>query len=438
MANRYVYSGAAGTGTGADWTNAHTTLAAAITASTAGDTFFVAHDHNETTAASVTLTFKGSAATPDRVLCVNRAGSVPPVDADLVSAPSGQVEATGTSTLLVNGSFRCHGIIWRARATSTAAQLSICLGSGNVQRHEKCQFVLSTTSTSSRITFGADPATCTIVDANLLFSATGQQVVVTGLTIIGSNGTTLVNGSGSIPTTLFTSLTRPFVVRGADLSNLGSGKTITAAPARNSTTQLINCKLNSAVTISSASASPDRILDVIGCHSTTNAERNERYHFCGTLTTETTIVRTGGATDGAIPFSHKVVSNSSNRFDFPFEAFDGAIWNDATGSAKTLTVHVITDNVTLTDADIWLEVEYLGSGAAPISALATDSAATVLTAGANQAASTETWTTTGLTTPVKQKLDVTFTPQMAGAIRWRVKLAKASTTVYICPKAELV
>src|SRR4051812_1910841 len=105
MANRYVYSGAAGTATGADWTNAHTTLTAAITSGAAGDVYYVAHDHSETAASSVTLTFKGTAATPDRVLCVNRAGSVPPVAADLVSAPSALVEATGANTLLVNGSF---------------------------------------------------------------------------------------------------------------------------------------------------------------------------------------------------------------------------------------------------------------------------------------------------------------------------------------------
>jgi hypothetical protein len=73
MALRYVWSGAAGTGSGADWTNAHTTLSAAITAGAAGDTYYVAHDHAESVATALTLGFKGTIQSPDRVLCVNRA-----------------------------------------------------------------------------------------------------------------------------------------------------------------------------------------------------------------------------------------------------------------------------------------------------------------------------------------------------------------------------
>lgn len=180
-------------------------------------------------------------------------------------------------------------------------------------------------------------------------------------------------------------------------------------------------------------------MDVIGCHSTTNVRRDERYQYQGTLTTETTIIRTGGASDGTTAFSWKIVPTVNNKRDFPFETFEGTLWNTATGAAKTLTVHTVCDNVTLTDAEVWLEVEYLASSATPVSSLLTDANATVLTTAANQATSTETWTTTGLVTPVRQKLEVTFTPQMAGPIRWKVKVARATATpaIYVCPKADL-
>ena len=117
----------------------------------------------------------------------------------------------------------------------------------------------------------------------------------------------------------------------------------------------------------------------------------------------------------------------------PFETFEGAFWNTATGSSKTLTLYCVTDNVTLTDADIWVEVEYLGSSATPLASLASSAPATILTTASNLSTTTEAWTTTGLATPVKQKMTVSFTPQMIGPARWKVKVAKASTTVYVCP-----
>ena len=123
MANRYVYSGAGGAATGADWANAHLTMAAAITASTAGDTFYVAHDHSETTAAAVQLAFKGTAAAPDRVLCVNRVGSVPPVSADLVTVPSGIIATSGASNLGVQGHVYIYGLIFTASSGAVAAAL---------------------------------------------------------------------------------------------------------------------------------------------------------------------------------------------------------------------------------------------------------------------------------------------------------------------------
>ena len=156
----------------------------------------------------------------------------------------------------------------------------------------------------------------------------------------------------------------------------------------------------------------------------------------GTIRSETTIVRSGGASDGATPFSWAMVSNTLAKF--PMLALASpelpARWNSTVGSAITVTVEVITDGVTLTDDECWLEVQYLGTSGFPLSLFSSDAKADVLATAANQTTSTETWTTTGLTTPTKQKLSVTFTPQEAGFLQPVVRLAKASTTVYVCPK----
>src|SRR5580765_5073896 len=81
MAVYYVWSAAAGTGTGASWANAFTTLTTAFVTEVAGDTLYVAHDHAEVSAA-LTLTSSGTVANPTKIICVDRAGSVPPVSAD--------------------------------------------------------------------------------------------------------------------------------------------------------------------------------------------------------------------------------------------------------------------------------------------------------------------------------------------------------------------
>jgi hypothetical protein len=58
----------------------------------------------------------------------------------------------------------------------------------------------------------------------------------------------------------------------------------------------------------------------------------------------------------------------------------------------------------------------------------------VLATAANVPTSTETWVTTGMATPRKQRASVTFTPARAGYIQGAVRVAKPSTVVVIDPK----
>ena len=66
-----------------------------------------------------------------------------------------------------------------------------------------------------------------------------------------------------------------------------------------------------------------------------------------------------------------------------------------------------------------------------------DSKTDILATGADQAASSVTWTTTGLTNPNKQALSVSFTPQMKGPVTATVYLALPSKTVYVDPVATI-
>jgi hypothetical protein len=142
-----------------------------------------------------------------------------------------------------------------------------------------------------------------------------------------------------------------------------------------------------------------------------------------------------------LPTSGRIsMSTTGTSASFPaalLQSQDIFVWNSAVGNPLTATVEIVTDNVTLKDDEAWLEIEYLGSSAQPISTRVNDRKANLTATGSNQTSSSVTWTTTGLATPVKQKLEVTFTPQMAGYVIGRVVLAKASTTMYACPKMTI-
>ena len=66
MASYYVWSGAVGAANGTSWANAYTTLAAAISGKATSDIFYIANDHNETTAGTVTISGPALGAIPVR------------------------------------------------------------------------------------------------------------------------------------------------------------------------------------------------------------------------------------------------------------------------------------------------------------------------------------------------------------------------------------
>jgi hypothetical protein len=162
--------------------------------------------------------------------------------------------------------------------------------------------------------------------------------------------------------------------------------------------------------------------------------RMQRHFYQGDVYSETTVVRTGGASDGTTPLAHKMVSSANATFIVPLYGPDLVIYNSAVGGSKTATVEIIHDSVTnVQDDEVWLEVEYLGTSGFPLSLFATDRMTNILSTAADQTDSSATWTTTGLANPNTQKLVVTFTPQEVGIIRCRVVVGKASQTVYIDP-----
>jgi hypothetical protein len=437
MAAYYVWSGATGTGTGASWANAYTTLTLAFASKSAGDVFYVAHDHSESSATTLNLSPPGTIANPSKIICVNRAGSVPPVSAD--RRATAQVATTGNITMTVNNAAFAHydGIIFTAGNSTGTASISLVNAATCWTRLDNCSLRLGGTGASSRISVGTTASYAELYNTTVSFGAVGQSITINGALKWRNTPSALL---GTMPTFLFSpgnTVGGEVECIGVDLSALGSGKTICASNtgAMAQKHRFIDCKLDAAVTKSVAvSGHGTNEVDFIRTGASGVNYAISSIRVSGTLTEETTIVRTGGASDGTTPISWKIVTTANCLYSIPFECPPIAIWNDVVGSPVTATVEGIWGGGAVPlDNEIWLDVEYLGSGSSPQGSFVNDGMADLLATAANQTSSSETWG--GSTT--KFKLAVTFTPQQKGWIYARVKCAKAGTTFYIDPLCVL-
>ena len=431
MASYYVWSGATGSANGTSWANAYTLLATAMSGKAAGDVFYVAHDHAESVAGAITFSTIGSIANPIKVICANRAGTVPPVSADRRATAT--VTTTGANNLTINGWAHYDGIIF-----NSSSWLILTTANNHWLRFDNCSL-----RTADNLFVGGSSGSvgATYVEFNnttVSFAGVGNFIQINNIFRWRNTPSALL---GTIPTALFNLTSgRGGLVEcsGVDLSAAGSGKTLIGSLGSASqavTFKFVDCKLNASVSKSNGlsgygTCENDFIRSgASGVNYTIYRER-----ISGVLTEETTIVRTGGASDGTTPLAWKIVTTATCTYSMPFECPPIAIWNDTTGSAKTATVEGIWGGGAVpNDDDIWIDVEYLGDASSPQGSFVNDGKADLLTTAAGQTSSSETWG--GSTT--KFKLNVSFTAQQKGWILARVKCAKASSAFYVDPLVTL-
>lgn len=146
----------------------------------------------------------------------------------------------------------------------------------------------------------------------------------------------------------------------------------------------------------------------------------------GVLISSTDIYRTGGATIEGVACSWLITTTSVCSEHSPFYTPWRYGTLSSTGS-KTFEMFITNDTADLTDAEIWLEVEYKSESTEAIWALATDQRATITTTAAAQTDDTaSTWNGSGPSFTYKQKLSVTATVNQVGQYRVRVAVGKTS------------
>lgn len=438
MADIYVRStDGSNADSGATWALAKADLTGAAAIDAAGDTIWLSQSHAESTAGAVSIALAGTPASPVRVLCGNDAAAPPTALASTAS-----VTTTGANTLAISGSAYFYGVNFTVGSTITLNNGS----ASNTQTYENCSFYLTNNGSAGQFRMCASnnaTFTTTLINPVLRFTNANNYWAGNGALYVRGGS---FHASTATPTSLLRFDTdrsnSRIEIDGMDFSNLASTVNLFAGGASSVASGravLRNCRLPASWSgglLSSAPAAPGQRYEMWNCDSADTNYRVWIEEYAGSIKHNTAIYRDGfsGGT------KHSYVFASTANASYPAVPLTGPDFfadNSTTGSSVTATVEVVTDGVTLKDDEAWLEVMYMGTSGVPLGTWVRDCKADVLATAANQTTSTESWTTTGLASPVKQKLSVTFTPQEAGYVIGRVMLAKASTTVYVDPQLTL-
>lgn len=364
------------------------------------DNFYVAgvtNIHAETQATALTIQSQATTTNSQpTILCVDDSGSghVPPTSADLKTTAT--ISTTGNSALTLNNLGYVNGITFTAGSGANSVGLSLNSLAG-IGRFDNCAMRLGGTS-------GGNISASNSAGGKTIWDNTTIQVASAGSSITGQttssflwrNTLSAITGA-TLPTTLFAASQNlaKIVVDGVDLSALGSGKTLVGALSSTAgDVTFIDCTIGASVTVAANAGNiASGRVSLIRCDSGGTNYRHETYPFEGTQTVETTIIRTGGASDGTTGISWKIVTTANVAWFHPFESFQIGEWNSVTGTNRVCTVHGIWNAAALpNNDDIWLDVEYLGSSGSPRASFGSGTKANILASGVAQTAdSTSAW-----------------------------------------------
>ncbi len=383
----------------------------------AGDDIYMHSSHSETWSGTINLTSNGGSTTVNRFLSVNDAETALEAGATFTRVTGGATSITMAGTAFFHG--------WHL--SNEVGNIQFIVGR---YMFEDCEFTMggasailfgfNTTGLINRITEFRN-CTTNFTHANSGFQIEGASFHYFGGAVTGT------------PTNLFRDVNQGpggyVIVRDVDLSTIDDNLVVAQADTRIDYL-FENCELNAAVTVSSSATVGigGTNVRVVNCDS---AGTNYNFHsidWAGTITSESTIVL------NAIT-SRKMVTTANGQFFQPLCLDEIVIYNALTGGALTATVEIVNDGVTLENDEVWMEVEYLGDSGSPQGFLvSTRLADPVFGTPAALDASTEAWVTTGLSSPVKQRMQAVFTPELEGVIKIRVYAARPSLTFYVDPQ----
>lgn len=435
MATYFLWSGAAGTGSGADWTNAFTTYTAALAAATAsGDVIKVHKTHTEELAADTTYTHQNHIS----VICVDK-------DASDALATMGATAWIGNSTVNrfvdMLGAFRVYlyGITLRTAGTS-GDRIRLAQSDGAHFEYESCYIWQGNTSATDDILVGLNDLQvfCKLKNSTIRFGNTGQSILMTGRLVM--EGCT-ISADGSAPTELISfavtdSAGSTADVIGCDLSHCGSGALVANSTTAAGVAWFRQCKLGTSYTMLATQTNLNRSsaeVYVLDCASGDTHGLFGYANAMGSVVSDTGIYFTAGAAAQ----SWKIVTTANCSFYTPFETPWFGYYNN-TLSAVTPYLEILRDGSTTAyqDDEVWIDVLAKTTSGSTQASLSTDRM-TSLGTPANQAAGAGlgSWTGEGGSAwSGKIGLGSSITPAENGHISARIVVGEPSITVYADPQ----
>ncbi len=422
------------TGTTANWAYATIYLDyGARAAVTAGDIVYVSNNHAESQSAAYAINFVAARCV---MICVND-GAAPPT----ATALTGALTTTNNSTITIGvgatSGCQVEGIVFTAG--SAASGTASIVAANFLYTLKNCQFIIATTGVSSIISMGQN----FLVNCDVKFADAAQSVNMNGTTWSGGS---LLSG-GTSPTALVGASGVYSTMENFDLTNASAGINLTGLTSFVARLSFRNMRLPASWSgaLNSGTVTNNSYFEMDAADNAGNVYIDQCKTFGGLLTQETSIYRTGGASNGTTSMSWKLVTITNTTL-FPANSLitpQIVKWFPITGfavaSPVTVTLHFIHDNATaLNDDEIWSEATYYASSGSPIGTLITNAKSSVLaSANAQPSDSSASWIGTGgFSNPNKQKLTLTFTPNLAGIINIVVKMAKSNKTLYLDPQVD--
>jgi hypothetical protein len=442
MANKYVRNTTgANANDGSTWALANLDLGGtngAATDAAAGDTIYVSQVHAESSGAPI-VTLAGTPAAPVRVICVNDSAEPP-------TTAASSATLTSTSNFTVNGSGYFWGLTFRPGSGGSVTQsfLTGTAGASTNQVYDNCSIQLLTTGTGlAKISFGDETRTDSnrYVLNNTTFKLPGVNFRIRVNGNFRVYGGSFLSGSASLVNVFETGLRGigEWDVSGLDLSaNIGTAFNLILQNSGGNAlkAKFKNLKLPSGWTGGLWSATPTGPgirAEMYNSFAGAVKYRVWTWDYAGQVRDNTVVVRTGGAADDGVSFSLKMTSTADAEFPvIPLESTPIRTYVDSTTST-TISMEIVHDSQgsgtasALRNDEFGIKVVYPGGSSDTFKA-------DIMTAPTDLTSSSETWTTTGLVTPVKQKVSITFTPTSKGEVIITPILFAASKTVYICPK----
>lgn len=400
---------------------------------TTGDTVYISNNHAETQSTSINWpNFVGI-----NFICVNDSAVPPTATATTASQSTTTAGSIAIVANFVTSKGYFYGVNFTAGSSATTAT-NLNIASNMTQQivFEACSFNLGSTSAAASISIQAGTnQDIILINSSMTFNNSSQEIEGIGFSMYGGS----FAATGVVPSNLFggpsTAINQPILLRDVDLSAI-TGTLFSAfsgSPVVYGQSFLENCKLGSGVVLTSSFSS--------GCfaynpslhvHNDDSTATNYRYYFAnttGTVQSETTVVRMGGASNGTTSLSWNFATASTSTYFVPFVSEEIAVWNNVSGTAQTITAY-LTSNSSLDNSKVWIEIEYPSSTGSPLGATVNTRMALL---GTPTALTSDTSTWGGSITNKYKITSPSFTPQMVGPIKMRIYVAVPSTTIYVDP-----